>query len=49
MRQEAKQILDDLKIDIDPDQTVGDLPVSKQQNGRDCKSFIHQRKDSDHG
>lgn len=31
MRQEAKQILDDLKIDIDPDQTVGDLPVSKQQ------------------
>ena len=31
MRQEAKRILDDLKIDIDPDQTVGDLPVSKQQ------------------
>lgn len=29
--QEAKRILDDLKIDIDPDQTVGDLPVSKQQ------------------
>lgn len=31
MEQEAKRILDDLKIDIDPKQTVGDLPVSKQQ------------------
>lgn len=31
MEAEAKQILDDLKIDIDPKQTVGDLPVSKQQ------------------
>lgn len=31
MEQEAKQILDDLKIDIDPKQQVGDLPVSKQQ------------------
>ena len=31
MRQEARRILDDLKIDIDPDQIVGDLPVSKQQ------------------
>lgn len=31
MQEEAKKILDDLKIDIDPNQTVGDLPVSKQQ------------------
>lgn len=31
MEAEAEQILGDLKIDIDPRQTVGDLPVSKQQ------------------
>lgn len=31
MEQEAKAILDDLKIDIDPRQMVGELPVSKQQ------------------
>lgn len=31
MRREAKIILEDLKIDLDPDQIVGDLPVSKQQ------------------
>lgn len=31
MEAEARRILDDLKIDIDPKQTVGDLPVSKQQ------------------
>ena len=31
MRKEAKKILDDLRIDISPDQIVGDLPVSKQQ------------------
>lgn len=31
MEEEAKRILDDLKINIDPRQTVGDLPVSKQQ------------------
>lgn len=31
MEQEAKAILNDLKIDIDPNQIVGDLPVSKQQ------------------
>lgn len=31
MEAQAKAILDDLKIDIDPKQTVGDLPVSKQQ------------------
>lgn len=31
MEAEAKKILDDLKIAIDPRQMVGDLPVSKQQ------------------
>ncbi len=31
MEAEAKKILDGLKIDIDPRQVVGDLPVSKQQ------------------
>lgn len=31
MQKEAKRILDDLNMDIDPNQTVGDLPVSKQQ------------------
>ena len=31
MEAEAKRILDDLKIDIDPRQMVGDLAVSKQQ------------------
>ena len=31
MEAEAKRILDDLCIDISPSQTVGDLPVSKQQ------------------
>lgn len=31
MEGEAARILGDLKIDIDPRQTVGDLPVSKQQ------------------
>lgn len=31
MQNEAKKILDDLNIDISPNQMVGDLPVSKQQ------------------
>ncbi|MCR5791970.1 MAG: sugar ABC transporter ATP-binding protein [Lachnospiraceae bacterium] len=31
MERQAKAILDDLKIDINPKQMVGDLPVSKQQ------------------
>lgn len=31
MEAEARRILSDLKIDLDPRQTVGDLPVSKQQ------------------
>ncbi len=31
MEAEAKKILDDLKINLDPKQVVGELPVSKQQ------------------
>lgn len=31
MEEEAREILDELKIDLDPHQVVGDLPVSKQQ------------------
>ena len=31
MEAEAKRILDELKIELDPNQLVGDLPVSKQQ------------------
>lgn len=31
MENEAKKILDELKIDLDPRQVVGELPVSKQQ------------------
>ncbi|HPS80589.1 MAG TPA: sugar ABC transporter ATP-binding protein, partial [Candidatus Limiplasma sp.] len=31
MEQEARKILDDLKIDLDPKKVVGELPVSKQQ------------------
>lgn len=31
MESEAQRVLDELKIDIDPRQVVGDLPVSKQQ------------------
>ena len=31
MEAEAGKILEDLKIDLDPKQVVGELPVSKQQ------------------
>ena len=31
MEEEARRILDGLKIDLDPRQVVGELPVSKQQ------------------
>ncbi len=31
MEDEARKVLEELKIDIDPKQVVGDLPVSKQQ------------------
>lgn len=44
MRQEARNILNELKIDIDPDQTVGDLPVSKQQMVEIAKALsIHAK------
>ena len=44
MRQEAKHILNELTIDIDPDQTVGDLPVSKQQMVEIAKALsIHAK------
>lgn len=31
MRAEARQVLESLKIDLNPDTVVGDLPISKQQ------------------
>ena len=43
MEDEARAILEDLKIDIDPKQIVGDLPVSKQQMveiAKDRKSVV---------
>ena len=43
MEAEARRILGDLKIDLDPRQTVGDLPVSKQQmvrSPRPCPSTL---------
>ena len=41
---EAAKILGDLKIDIDPRQTVGDLPVSKQQMVEIAKALsIHAK------
>lgn len=44
MEAEAKRILDDLKIDIDPKQAVGELPVSKQQMVEIAKALsIHAR------
>ena len=49
MRKEAKRVLDDLRIDISPDQIVGDLPVSKQQMVEIAKSTFHRCKDPDHG
>ena len=46
MEAEAAKILGDLKIDIDPRQTVGDLPVSKQQRSRSQKHFRSTRRSS---
>ena len=44
MDAEAAKILGDLKIDIDPRQTVGDLPVSKQQMVEIAKALsIHAK------
>ena len=42
MEAEAAKILGDLKIDIDPRQTVGDLPVSKQQMVEITKALSHE-------
>lgn len=44
MEREAKEILDDLKIDISPNQIVGELPVSKQQMVEIAKALsIHAK------
>ncbi len=44
MEKEAKEILDDLKIDISPNQIVGELPVSKQQMVEIAKALsIHAK------
>lgn len=44
MQKEAKRILDDLNMDIDPNQMVGDLPVSKQQMVEIAKALsIHAK------
>lgn len=43
-KQKQAKILGDLKIDIDPRQTVGDLPVSKQQMVEIAKALsIHAK------
>mgnify|MGYP001651445682 CR=1 FL=1 len=44
MRQEAKKVLNELKININPDQTVGDLPVSKQQMVEIAKAVSYNAK-----
>lgn len=44
MEAEAKQFLDDLRIDISPSETVGNLPVSKQQMVEIAKALsIHAK------
>ena len=45
----ARKYLGELGVDISPDEIVGELPVSKQQMIRDCKSTFNQCKDPDHG
>ena len=44
MEREAKAVLDELKIDLDPKQVVGDLPVSKQQMVEIAKALSFQAK-----
>ncbi len=44
MEAEAKGILDELKIDLDPRQVVGELPVSKQQMVEIAKALSTQAK-----
>jgi ribose transport system ATP-binding protein len=40
MRDESERILGELKIDIDPDTVIGDLPVSKQQMVEIAKALL---------
>ncbi|MDF2802466.1 MAG: monosaccharide transporter ATP-binding protein family [Anaerocolumna sp.] len=44
MEDEARKILNDLKIDIDPSTVVGDLPVSKQQMVEIAKALLKKAK-----
>ncbi len=44
MENEAKAVLDELKIDLDPRQVVGDLPVSKQQMVEIAKALSFKAK-----
>lgn len=44
MEKEAKAVLNELKIDLDPKQVVGDLPVSKQQMVEIAKALSFQAK-----
>ena len=44
MEKEAKAVLDELKIDLDPKQVVGDLPVSKQQMVEIAKALSFKAK-----
>ena len=44
MEKEAKAVLNELKIDLDPKQVVGDLPVSKQQMVEIAKALSFQPK-----
>ena len=46
MEAEAKGILDELKIDLDPRQVVGELPVSKQQMVEIAKALKSEAKRS---
>ncbi len=49
MEAEASRILNDLKIDIDPKQVVGELPVSKQQMVEIAKALSVNARIPDHG
>ncbi len=44
MEEEARKILNDLKIDINPSAVVGDLPVSKQQMVEIAKALLKKAK-----
>ena len=49
MEQAAARILGDLKIDLDLRQTVGSLPVSKQQMVEIAQGAVHECPDPYHG